>query len=213
MTTQMIVRNDSADSVTAYLTLGATPGCVQEVNTVMISDGVAITRLYALMGYFTLAPGQRVYIGAPGNLGFNGNFAFDTPPLNCPCPDWPEGVCLAEFIINNGFQMNGQETIDISCVCGANAFLEYEMSADDWNDSVNFGLVQLKNGTRYNNLNLSGVYPYGCDNCTASVSPPDCVGVQTAVNDQPICNVQRNASGNQGGTVTVVFKGFTPIPA
>ena len=207
----MRVKNDTSGAVTVYVTLGATPGCVQDVTLLTISDSIVITKLYPLMGTFVLPATTTVTITAPAGDGFNGNFAFNTPPLNCPCPEWPEGVCLAEFIINNGFQVNGQETIDISCVCGANAFLEYELSADDWNDGFN-QVKHIKNNTRYENLNISGVYPYGCDNCTASVSPPSCVGIQPNVNDLPICNVQRPASFNQGGDVTVVFKGFTPTP-
>lgn len=207
----MKVRNDSPNPITVYVTLGATPGCVQDVALLTVSDGITITKLHNLMGTFVLPSQTTVDINAPAGDGFNGNFAINTPPLNCPTTEWPEGVNLAEFIINNGFQVNGQETVDISCVCGANALLEYELSADDWTDGFNPVKI-IKNKTRFENLNISGVYPYGCDNCTASTNPPECIGVQSKVNDQPICNVQRPASSNQGGTVTVVFKSFTPVP-
>lgn len=209
MTTELHVRNDSPGPVTVYITLGATPGCVQDVGLI---TGADIFRMYPLMGYFLLSKkGDHVTLAAPAGMGFNGNFSFNTPPLNCPTSSLPDGVNLAEFIINNGFQVNGQETVDISCVAGANAFAEFELSADDW--STNGGQTQvkiIKNGTKLDNTGRNGVFPYGCDNCTSSDNPPSCVGKQPEyANALPICNVQRPAAVNQGGSVTVVFKGFT----
>ena len=147
-------------------------------------------------------------------LGLNGNFSFGTPPLNCPCVEWQEGVNLAEFIVNNSFQPGGQETVDISCVCGANAFIKMELSAGDW--TTNGGAIavsSMANSTRFQNRGLVGVFPYGCDNCTSSDAPPSCVGQQPdQANTLPICNVQRPAASNEGGTVHVTFAGFTPVP-
>lgn len=212
-TTHLKLTNNSASPVLAYLTLGATPGCVQDVADITVTDGIVINKLYPLMGNFTVPATTTVEITAPAGLGFNGNFSFGTPPLNCPCPDWPEGVALAEFILNNSFQAGGQETVDISCVCGANAYLGFDLSSDDW--TANGGAIAVKrirNGTRYENTGLVGVYPYGCDNCTASDAPPSCVGQQSQfANDLPICNVQRDAS-LPGGVVRVVFEGWTPVP-
>lgn len=208
--TSLQVRNDSAGPVKVYITLGATPGCVQDVAQI---TGVAITKMYPLMGYFELASKATVILTAPGKLGFNGNFSFNTPPLNCPTPEFPNGVVLAEFIINNGFQQYGQETIDVSCVAGANAFVAFEMSQDDW--TSNFGKItaikKIENGTKLDNTGRVGVFPYGCDNCTSSDHPPECVGKQPKyVNKEPICNVQRPAGSNKGGTLTAVYKGPTP---
>lgn len=213
MSTQLEVKNDTKSSVLVYITLGATPGCCQDVSHLLTTNGVAISKLHNLMGTFILTPNQTVLISAPENQGLNGNFSFGTPPLNCPTVDFQEGVNLAEFIINNGFQVNGQETVDISCVCGANAFIEFELSEDDWNDGTTWGIKHIKNGTRFNNTGISGVYPYGCDNCTSSDNPPSCIGKHPEyANSTPICNVQRPAGNNKGGKVTVVFKGMTPVP-
>ena len=205
--TTLHARNDSDKSVTVYITLGMPPGCVHDVAQI---TGVPIVRLQPLMGHFELAPKQLVTLTAPAGMGFNGNFSFNTPPLNCPTPSLPDGVVLAEFIINNGFQQYGQETIDISCVAGSNALLAFEMSATDW--TSNFGKItsiqKIENGTRLDNTGRVGVFPYGCDNCTSSDNPPTCVGKQSQyANKEPICNVQRPANNNQGGTLTVVYKG------
>lgn len=213
MSTRLHLTNATSTPVLTYLTLGATPGCVQDVDLLTITDGLVITKLYPLQGSFVMPANLTVEIAAPEGFGLNGNFSFGTPPLNCPCPDWPEGVALAEFIINNGFQVNGQETVDISCVCGANAYLGFELSSDNW--TTNGGAIQIKsihNGTRYDNTGRNGVFPYGCDNCTSSDSPPSCVGQQPQyANSAPICNVQRPAN-EPGGVVRVIFKGFTPVP-
>ncbi len=212
--TTLQVHNASGHTVLVYLTLGATPGCVQDVSTITFTPAVSLDVLAPLMGEFLLGKHQTVTIAAPAGLGLNGNLCFGTPPLNCPCPDWPEGVALAEFIINNGFQPGGQETVDISCVCGSNAFLGFDLSVSDW--TSNGGAIpvsQIYNGTRYDNTGRVGVFPYGCDNCTSSDAPPACVGQQPQrVNSAPICNVQRPAASNQGGVVRVSFLGWTPVP-
>jgi hypothetical protein len=208
--TTLHARNDSTKSVTVYITLGATPGCVQDVSQI---TGATITKMYPLMGHFELGAGAHVTLAAPDGMGFNGNFSFNTPPLNCPTPELPDGAVLAEFIINNGFQQYGQETIDISCVAGANAFVSFEMSASDWTSNAgNIILIKsISNDTKLNNTGKIGVFPYGCDNCTSSDNPPSCVGVQSQyANKLPICNVQRPANNNQGGTLVVVYKGPTP---
>jgi hypothetical protein len=212
--THLEISNRSYHSVLTYITLGATPGCVQDVGLLTLSDGLVINPLFPLMGTFVVPARTTTRMIAPEGLGLNGNFSFGTPPLNCPCPEWPEGVCLAEFIINNGFQPGGQETVDISCVCGANAFLGFELSAEDWTSNGGAIPVQvIANATRFQNTGLVGVYPYGCDNCVSSDNPPDCVGQQPdQVNTLPICNVQRPAAGNEGGVVRVVFHEFTPVP-
>lgn len=212
--THLELTNATRHAVLTYLTLGATPGCVQDVADLTLGGGLRIHRLQPLMGCFELPPGGPVRVEAPAGFGLNGNSSFATPPLNCPCPDFPEGVNLAEFIINNGFQPGGQETVDISCVCGANAFLQIKLSAADW--STNGGaqaVTDFANETRYKNTGIPGVFPYGCDNCTSSDNPPSCVGQQPdQVNALPICNVQRPAADNQGGSVRVIFRGFTPVP-
>ena len=70
-------------------------------------------------------------------------------------------------------------------------------------------ISSIENATLYNNTGLIGVFPYGCDNCTSSDSPPSCPGHPTYETPQsePICNIQREATSN-GGTVTVEFLGF-----
>jgi len=207
----MFVRNDTSVAVLTFITLGATSGCVNDVANITLSSG-KITKLHNLMGTFVVPGNTSMELVAPKGDGFNGNISFNTPPMNCPTPKFPDGVNLAEFIINNGFQQYGQETVDNSCVAGANAFIEFEMSALDWtsNGGSILRVTKITNGKKLDNTGRIGVFPYGCDNCTSSDNPPSCVGQQSQyANKIPICNVQRPAGSNKGGTVTIAFKGFT----
>jgi hypothetical protein len=207
--TTLEISNTTSESVTAYITLGATEGCVQDVAQLMMGGGVSITRNYPLQGSFPLAAGATISMAASGTQGLNGNISINTPPLNCPTTEFPHGVNLAEFIINNSFQTGGQETIDISCVCGANAYLSFTLTASDWTTNAGTINVQtIQNGVWNDNTGRNGVFPYGCDNCTSSDNPPSCVGKQAQyANSSPICNVQRPASNNQGGMVTISYLG------
>lgn len=208
MTRIKLTNNESVD-VQTYITLGATAGCVQEVNDLIFSDSsITITRIAPLMCYFTHPKGLTTYVDAPEGSGFNGNVSFNTPPMNCTGSTLPYGMNLAEFIINNGFQgPNSQETIDNSCVAGANAQIKFTVSADDW--STNGGTIQVRqieNKRWKENTGLVGVFPYGCDNCTSSDSPPSCVGRQPQyANTEPICNVQRNGVTNNGGDIEIAL--------
>ncbi|MDT5295237.1 MAG: hypothetical protein QOJ76_2117 [Acidobacteriota bacterium] len=216
--TALQLTNDTGQSVQVYLTLGKTTGCVGSItdipfvtNTIPNND---------LQGWFTLQPkgqnGDSVSYTPPMGMGFNGNFAFGTPPLNCPTETFPNGVNFAEFILNNSFQGAGaQETLDISAVAGVNAFIQFSMSGGGtWNAGTTQPTVtEFENKGIGDNVGQVGVYPYGCDVCTASAGPPVCSPPpRDAPNPlvpqkEPICNVQRDASAS-GGTVTLTFKGF-----
>lgn len=211
--TQLKLTNQTSDDVITYITLGATPSCVQDVTQLIFSDTkIELIKLADLMGHFILKSGSTTYVSAPQGDGFNGNISFNTPPMNCKSAELPYGMNLAEFIINNGFQAgNPQETIDNSCVAGANAIIKFKMDTNDW--GANYGKVsniqEFVNGVWDDNSERVGVFPYGCDNCTESTSPPSCVGLQPQnVNKEPICNVQRSAVDNQGGTLEIIFEGL-----
>lgn len=212
--TEIIVTNATTESVTVWLTLGATAGCISNVSDV----GWGITAVAPLQGYFTLAGNNgSVSYTSPAGVGFNGNITFGTPPLNCATPQWPEGVNIAEFIVNNGFQgAEAQETLDISAVAGANALIQFTLSGGGtWSASSAYPTVtSFQNKAIADNAGLVGVFPYGCDDCTKSVAPPVCSSPPANApnplipQSKPICNVQRDPSGS-GGTVTITFLGYS----
>ena len=204
------ITNQTNSDVITYITLGATEGCIHDVSKLIFSDSsITIDEVAPLMGHFILKANSSTEVSA-GNLGLNGNVSFNTPPMNCKTQELPNGMNLAEFIINNGFQQYGQETIDNSCVAGANALIEMSVDTDDW--TSNWGKIPVTsfvNKKWDDNTGIVGVFPYGCDNCTSSNQPPECVGVQPQfANKEPICNVQRPANSNKGGTLEIKFLGF-----
>lgn len=205
-TTRMRIVNNSDSPVTVYLTLGATPGCLQHISQVpFVTDSAG-----SIQGWFTLAAGDSTVDYAPLNMGYNGNISFNTPPLNCPTQQFPAGVNIFEFILNNTFQPGTpQHTIDISCVAGVNCLIKVNLSGGkEWNAGPLFPNVTSIYNSRINeNTGLTGVYPYGCDICTASQSPPTCITTPANPQTQPICNVQRNAIGSGGGLIRVEYGG------
>jgi len=205
--TEIKIVNKMKEDVVIWLTLGATPGCLQDVTQIPW-----ITSGSGLQGSFTLGGGASVsYIPAEG-VGLNGNLTAGTPPLNCATDEFSDGINLFEFIINNSFQSgNPQETVDISCVPGVNALWHGDLSGGgQWNAGPNYPDVKnFHNTVLGSNTGLVGVFPFACDNCTASVAPPVCPNpIPLAPNPQSeaICNIQRDAS-ESGGVITATLLG------
>ena len=212
--TVFVVRNKWSESVKVYLTLGVGGGFVSNISDIPFIENHTNPH----QGYFTLKAGKSVSYTSPAGKTFSGNIAFNTPPLNCPTDDFPMGINLGEFSLNNHVQNpNNWETIDISNVAGANSFIEFSLEGGgQWNAGPKYPDVKdFKNDSIGKNVGNVGVYPYACDDCTASVSPPQCVNKPYGAPTTPIpqinaiCNVQR-ASSKAGGTVTLNFLG--PIP-
>jgi len=209
--TQMTVYNHSKDTVLVYLTLGTTPGCVQNVNSIPW----IITTLpgqRSLQGTFTLLPGDSTVAYGIDSLGFNGVLSFNFAPDNCPSPSYTNGINQFEFIINNSFQAgNPQETVDISCVHGVNGVIRVNLSDSNWNAGPTIPMVQsFANTMDKNQLGIAGVFPFACTHCTDYIGAPSCIPLPQPVNKTAICNVQRNANNN-GGTVKVIWLGAVNV--
>jgi hypothetical protein len=171
-----------------------------------------VTSGSGLQGSFTLKDGDSTGKWAPANEGFNGNVSIDSPPLNCPPPAYPDGINLFEFIVNNGFQTgNPKETVDISCVDGANAYFEGTLvGGGKWDAGPTEPDVKsLYNKAIYSNTGLVGVYPFKCDICTGSDNPPDCGDGKKPAKPQAndICNIQRTPTDDDS-SILIDFKGF-----
>ena len=95
---------------------------------------------------------------------------------------------------------------DISALFTQLAFVETTLP---WNAGPLHPIVgHIRNGAIGTNTGRVGVFPVGCDDCTASVSPPVCVDPPAYETPQTnaICTVQRNAVGN-GGLIIVEYLG------
>lgn len=204
--TKLQVYNGSKDSVLVYLTLGATPGCLQNVLEVpFIQDTVSGQR--SLQGTFWLKPGDSTITYSPNNAGFNGVLSFNFAPDNCPSASYPNGINQFEFIINNGFQgPNAQESINISCVHGVNCIIRADVVSDfPFNAGPGYNNIEgFSNRLNKNAIGLVGVYPYGCDTCTGSKTPPSCILLPQPAQKQSICQIQRNAN-KTGGIIKIVY--------
>jgi hypothetical protein len=201
------VTNSSGADVETYITLGATEGCMNVARNLPFVTNVVNDK----QGSFMLRTGQSIDYTPPAGQCVGGNFAFGTPPLNCPPAQIPNGVNIAEFILNNGFQGPGaQETLDNSAVSGVNANIRYVMTGGGaWNGGTTQpNITSFQNRGLRDNVGLVGVFPWGCDNCTTRTAPPVCpIPYDGACQAEHICNVQRDAS-NSGGTVEIIFNGF-----
>ena len=204
--TKMKIYNGSKKPVVIFVTLGATPGCLQSVSRIpFITDTIAGQR--GLQGSFILLPGDSTIAYAPDSLGYNGVISFDFAPSNCPDPAYPEGLNQFEFILNNSFQAgNPQETIDISCVHGVNCVIRVDLITKiAWNAGPTLPVIQsFANTMNRKEIGIAGVYPYGCDTCTGSKNPPPCVTLPVPHQRYSICNVQRNADCS-GGLIKVIY--------
>lgn len=210
--TDFIILNNWTESVNVYLTLGVGTGYLSDISKVPF----VTNQTNPHQGYFALAPGASVSFTPPHGEVFSGNVCFNSPPINCPTPDFPMAVNLGEFTLNiHTLNAEAWETIDISNVAGANAFMEFELNGGGtWNAGPTQPTVtSFKNKALGQNVGEVGVYPFACDDCTSSVAPPTCssrpVGAPSTPQPQKhaICNVQRASSG-QGGSVMLKFNGL-----
>lgn len=196
--------NASDSDITVYITLGSTPGCLQQASDIpFVTDTIGLN-----VGYFILHAGDSTICYAPEDMGFNGNITFNSQPINCPTNTFPNATNLFEFIINNAFQPGiPQNSVDISCVAGANCVMKvYLDGGSAWNASDSFPDVDsIYNAGVLLNSGLPGVFPYGCDTCTGAKNPPSCAVSDKDKQKLPICNVQRDAIGAGGGVIRVVF--------
>lgn len=203
------IYNCTKDSVKVWVTLGATPGCLQDVTQIpFVTDGAG------LVGYFYLAGGDSTVAYAPDSLGFNGAFSFDGQPSNCPdTVSYPTGINQYEFIVNNSYQEGSpQESINISCVHGVNCVIRVNIKTDS---AFNAGptiptVISFANTMDRNQINIPGVYPYACTHCTDYIGAPGCIKLPQPVNTEQICQVQRPAN-QSGGLIKVLYLGQESI--
>lgn len=212
--TEFIIQNKWNGSVDVYLTLGVGTGFISDIKKIPFIKHVTNPH----QGYFTLEAGKSVKYTSPKDEVFSGNVCFNSPPLNCPDKGFPLSTNLGEFTLNiHHLNPDGLETIDISNVAGANSYMEFLLSkGGKWNAGAKYPDVKsFKNKKLGENVGSVGVYPFGCDDCTASVAPPKCSSKPEGAPNPPvpqkeaICNVQRPSS-NAGGSVTLRYLG--PIP-
>jgi hypothetical protein len=234
--TTLKITNNSADPVPVQITLGSGNYGISNINQLPSSWGIIPGASAPTMGIFILAAKSSVSFNS-GTNSFSGNVGFG-PTFNArgcgssnsqPNPCYPNSINLAEFTLN----MPG-ETVDISDVNGANASITVnftgQTSNNQWNDGTFQGAnsnvttinIQPPLSTFANQIGVYGWQATNCINvippvpngppanlCPAPVNAPS--GPQLQTNAQ--CNIQRGGSAPTGGTVEIVFGGFTDGPS
>jgi hypothetical protein len=175
-------------------------------------------------GVFTLAPGQTVSVARTnGGTVLNGTITFNCIPV-CPCggPSQPpcpvvpgftlpsklvNGVNQCEFALNTGF-----ESVDISCVNGANCQTTMNMAGGSpvWKNNITKQPVGTIGNQRVDvskridgNCNNVGVFPFNATDCIQTPNPP--CGTPFCFHATRDCQLDRQGSG---GTVTCVINQF-----
>lgn len=195
--TTLKIANDTHDSVLVYLTLGSQDSTfVQNVNGIF---GITQT---GLVGSFYLH--SKDTVSYTSTLQFSGNIGFGSQGINCPDSIWKTGVNIFEFNLNEN-----QESVDISAMGGVNSFMGVDLiGGPDWATTNYPNVRKIVNDTMYANTNRVGVYPFKCTNCTDTIGSAACTQKAETPNSSAICNPTR-AAGVRGGTVLLLFKGYT----
>lgn len=200
-TTQIRVINESQDSALMFLTLSGYP-YPQDTLFIQNVNGIFNCTQSGLQGSTWIAPGDTLTYTP--TLSLSGNISFATPPLNCPTAQFPTGMNLFEFNLNEP-----QESIDISCMAGVNCIMRVNLiGGPDWPANIIKNPRTIQNDSMYHNSNRVGVYPYGCTNCTDTAGRQPCQFPTDTPNKFPICNPTR-AKNQHGGIVQVSFLGYT----
>ena len=199
LNTTLAVYNGREDSVLVYLTLGGGDDStfVQDVKGIF-----GITQS-GLVGSFYIQPGDTVFYQS--SLKLSGNIGFGSQGVNCFTKEWPTGVNIFEFNLNED-----QESMDISAMGGVNSLMVVQnIGGPMWAATPSFPDVRLYyNDTMWKNTNKLGVFPYGCTTCTDTIGKQACQTPNETPDSTRICNPTR-AAGYRGGLVLLTFKGYT----
>jgi hypothetical protein len=218
--------------------LGCGPTAITELTAMSVSKHpatISITQAGGSPqnGMFTLEGRQTAVIGTTSGFSCLDTVGFTfLAQAQCPCLhtasapfpqcglpagiNLPDGTNTAEVVLNPPSKDN--ESIDISCINGANSSMQFSMSGGPkWTSTGSDNITQFANASveishhgiciSDGNCNKAGVYPYNLTNCTAgpgngcAVSQSSPCGPRTAS-----CQVSR-AAGKSGGTVTVNYLG------
>jgi hypothetical protein len=233
------ITNNTDSSVPVQITLGSAKNPannygISNINQLPPAWGI-VPEMPAstTQGIFILGGKKSVSFNS-GALSFSGNVAFGPKFSGRGCGSNQPGACypnatnLGEFTLNIA---NGAETVDISNVNGANAYITInfigQTKANRWNDGsfsgANANVTTIANQSITKKVTQSGVYGWQATNCTTVVPPipnplPNCPAPINApstaqLQSLPKCNIQRGSSAPTGGTVEIVFGGYLPNSA
>jgi hypothetical protein len=221
--TDVIIKNSSElDSVQVFVTL-------QSQETIVGKFGMDSTNFnpnaknpdgtpVKCKGVFWAKKGIEYHLGDTATL-YGAVVSFGADNYGCEAAienGWESGINIFEFTVNTSSK--GNESTDLSCLDGLNSYLKLTVS-----DTLNWisGGEVFKNPAKnkfplQDNCGIPGVYPYHCDVCIDTLTPPHPVcfiwdNPSKSCSDNPVNNCQLDRATVRGGNITCEFLGFTPV--
>ena len=218
--TDVVIKNSSElDSIQVFVTLQSQESIVGKFGMDSTNfnpnsknpDGTPVK----CKGIFWAKKGIEYHLGDTSTV-YGAVVSFGADNYGCEAAiqnGWQYGINIFEFTINT--PSNGNESTDLSCLDGLNSFLKLTVS-----DTLNWiaGGNVFKNPTQNtwpleNNCGIIGVYPYHCDVCIDTLTPPHPVCFPfKECSKNSVNNCQLDRATVRGGKVTCEFLGFTPVP-
>ena len=204
--TNVCIKNSSKeDSVKVYLT-------IQAPNSVVGLFGITDTIGSCSKGYFYAYKDSSYTTSLNGPLlGAVISFVGDNVPCQVAIPlGFKTGINIFEFSINVPF-----EVFDISCEDGVNCVLKSSVSDTLWTTGDGVNIARFDSAQNRisvgGNVGIMGVFPYRCTDCkdTGSAVPMNCFNLRDTCSPVRTCQVAR--TGNNGGLITVSYKGSLEI--
>ena len=223
--TDVIIKNSSSlDSVQVYVTLQAQESIVGKFGMDSSNfnpnsknpDGTPVQ----CKGMFWAKKDSLYHLGDTTTL-YGAVVSFGADNYGCEAAishGWQYGVNIFEFTVNT--PSTGNESTDLSCLDGLNSFLMLTVSdTSNWIAGGNVFKNPAKNCFPLErNCGIVGVYPYHCDVCIDTLTPPHPVcfpwiNPEKSCSNNPVNNCQLDRATVRGGNITCEFLGFTPVPA
>lgn len=175
------------------------------------------TTMIPCKGSFWAKKGIKYHLGRTSEVA-GAVISFGADNFGCEAAishGWQYGINIFEFTINT--PSTGNESTDLSCLDGLNSYLKMTVSDNiNWIAGGNIFTNPAENKWPLsNNCDIIGVYPYHCDVCCDTLTPPqpECFPFTGCSKTNDINNCQLDRVTVRGGYIKCEFLGFTPIIA
>lgn len=232
--TDVIIKNSSRlDSVEVYVTLQSTESIIglfgmdstniyQTCMNIVEND----TTYVPCIGRFWAKKDSVYHLGVTKPV-MGAIVTFGTMNMQCKAAiknGFETGINNWEFTVNcfnknlNPSATGGNESFDITLVDGLHCYIRQSVIApigskpSNWTYGNQIPFTYSKNTwPMEKNVNIPGVYPYGCDMCYESQNPPKPLCFNVKCSDKyPGVNICQTNRAGQGGQVICEFLGWVP---
>jgi hypothetical protein len=234
--TDVIIKNSSRlDSVEVYVTLQSTESIIglfgmdsTNIYQTCMNIKKKDTTYAPCIGKFWAKRDSSYHLGVTKPV-MGAIITFGTMNMQCQAAienGYISGINNWEFTVNcfnkklDSNATGGNESFDITLVDGLHCYIKQSVVAAIGSKSSNWTYGDqspfIKSGNTWpmeKNVNIPGVYPYGCDMCYESQNPPKPLCFKVKCSDQyPGVNICQTNRAGQGGQVICEFLGWVPQP-